>query len=117
MIGVCTETYDLRGSRIFKEADKNDMVNESGARRCSRTATLDGGCDIYDTGKFDSDRTIKIQENNVTLSTMEFVKYIIEYYGSIILATKDGVFRGVPSDYDVNQGQLNFNILVKEKLS
>lgn len=119
MIGISLNVYDVIGAKIFKDADKKDLLNESGSRRCTRTATLDGGCDIYDTGYFISDKTIVIQQENASKEFIDYTKYITENYETVIVSTKDGVFLGNPESYRVQDrnGILEFRILLKEKIS
>lgn len=117
MIGISTITHDDFGAMIFPSADTDERVNDSATRRCTRTATLDGGCEIYDTGYSDSDRTLQVKETNVHTSLVDFVKYIIKNYGLVTVTTHDGAYRGAPGSYNVNNGVLVFNILVESKIS
>lgn len=117
MIAIATETYDVAGHKVFENSDREEILNESGARRCTRTATLDGGCEVYDTGYTDSDRVIQIHEKDASQSMIDYVKYIIKNYSSIIVAVRDGVFKGVPGDYKYSDNVLMFNILVTERIS
>lgn len=117
MIGISTMNYDEFGAMIFPLSDTDEAVNDSAARRCTRTATLDGGCEIYDTGYSDSDRTLRVKEKDVDLTLIDFVKYIIQNYGLIVVTTRDGAYRGVPDSYNVKNGVLLFNILIESKIS
>lgn len=116
MIALSTEVQDIIGDRIFPNADRDENLNESGNRRCTRTATLDGGCEVYDTGYSDSDRVIHVKDKNAAQALIDYAKYLVRNYSSIIVATKDGVFRGVPSEFDAENG-LSFKILVTERIS
>jgi hypothetical protein len=116
MIALSTEVQDVIGDRVFPDADRYKNLNESGSRRCTRTATLDGGCEVYDTGYSDSDRIAVINDENATQEMIDYVKYLIQNYSSIVVALKDGVFRGVPSEFTADNG-LNFKILITERIS
>lgn len=117
MIGIATETFDTGGAHIFKTSGADEAVNESGSRRCTRTSTLDGGCVVYDTGYSDSDKTIIVKEKNSSETAVSFAKYIVKNYRTVLVATCDGVFRGVPESWDVADGTLTLSILITEKLS
>jgi len=117
MIGIATEVFDMFGSRIYERADKKDCLNDSGRRRCTRTATLDGGCIVYDTGYSVSDNIIKVRDENAGDDSVAFAKYIVQYYRSILVATKDGVFKGVPKSWNYDGNELEINVLVTEKIS
>lgn len=117
MIGISTRTYDLLGSMIFPLSDSDDMINGNGKRRCSRTATLDGGCVVYDTGYAEGDRTIKVREKDADKSLVDFAKYITQKYPTVIVTSRDGAYIGVPESYNVNNGTLEMDILIIEKIS
>lgn len=116
MIALSTEVQDVIGDRVFPDADRYENLNETGSRRCTRTATLDGGCEVYDTGYSDSDRVAVIKDENATQDMINYVKYLIRNYSSIIIAMKDGVFRGVPAEFDASAG-LELKILITKRMS
>jgi len=117
MIGLATEIFDVVGNMVFENADKLDVLNDSGYRRCSRTATLDGGCVIYDTGYSVSDVTLKIKDDEAMKRQIDFAKYLVENYGAIIVTTKDGAFLGVPASWKYDGKTLVMEIMVTEKIS
>ena len=113
MIGTATETYDIIGAAIFVGA----VHEPEGERRFTRTATLDGGCAVYDTGYSDSDRIITILEKNPAKEMVEYAEYLVKNYKSIIIAMKDGCYRGVPSNYSYRNDELTFKVAITEKIS
>ena len=118
MIGISTQTYDLAGARVFRNTDRNeDLRNRKGERRVSRTATLDGGCLIADMGYSDGDRTIRIEEPQASIEAVDFARYIVEHYTSVVIATEDGAYQAAPESYEVKYGVLTMTLLVKTKLS
>jgi hypothetical protein len=113
MIGISTQTYDIVGSRIFPLAD---VAHRAGKRRVSRTATLDGGVSVYDTGYSDSDRDITVREPDATAEAIEFARYIVETYGLVNLSMDDGAYEGVPESYLIDSyGVLELRVLITEK--
>lgn len=117
MIGLASEVYDIIGDMVFSQANRLNNLNDAGSRRCTRTATLDGGCTVYDTGYSDSDNTVTVREENASQEAIDFAKYIVKSYGSIVVTMKDGAFLGVPSSWKVNDNSLDINILITEKIS
>jgi hypothetical protein len=114
MIGISTPVYDLNGSRVFRQAD---IANLSGARRVTRTATLDGGVSVYDTGYTDSDRECSVVEVDAGAAAIEFARRIVATYDSIIISMDDGAYRGVPESHRMNGGDLEMKVLITEKIS
>ena len=114
MIGISTPIFDLAGARIFRQVD---VANRTGARRVSRTATLDGGVSVYDTGYSDSDRDCTVTEPDAGIDAVEFAKRIVETYDLITLSMEDGAYEGIPESYRMNGGDLEMKVLITEKLS
>ena len=114
MIAVSTVHFDPQGSRVFRHI--NDQENRSGSRRVSRTATLDGGCTIYDTGYTDSDRTVTIREHQPSEASIRFAHRICRSAPQVRVSMADGHYLGVPQDYRLRRGDLELNILIIERL-
>ncbi|MEI7635871.1 MAG: hypothetical protein WCJ37_01085 [Syntrophus sp. (in: bacteria)] len=119
MIGISTQTYDIAGARVFRRSERTaGLGNMKGSRRVTRTATLDGGVAIYDTGYSDSDRDIVATEPDADVSCIDFARYIVTMYGLVTVTMEDGVYTGVPETYQVNRdGALEMKILLTAKLS
>ena len=118
MIGISTLNFDPLGSRMFRgDRDLNEINNQASGRRVSRTATLDGGCEIYDTGFTDSDRTVTISQRKPTQEAISFARYICEHGPEVVVSMVDGCYLGVPRDYRVVRGELRLDILIKRRIS
>lgn len=118
MIGISTQTYDIIGAWLFTNTDLDkDMKNRSGSRRVSRSATLDGAAAVYDTGYSDGDRTISAVERWASEAAVAFARYIVEHYAFVAVTTEDGAYKAVPSSYKLNNGNLQIEFLITEKLS
>lgn len=118
MIGVATLTYDLEGSRVFRNTERSrDLKNRKGERRITRTGTLDGGVVIADMGFVDGDRDIIIEEPKASIEAVDFARYICEEYNLVTVTTEDGAYEAAPSAYEVSDGTLKMTMLVSEKVS
>jgi hypothetical protein len=118
MIGLATKTYDIDGARIFETDRAADQSNRQGSRRQSRTATLDGGVSIYDTGYSDGDRTVTLVEPNAPPESIDYARYLCETYSLVIVSMDDGVYEAAGPAYGVSEdGELTVTMLVKSKLS
>jgi len=119
MIGVSARVFDLNGDRIFNNTDRSyDVKNRSGARRVSRTATLDGGASVADTGYSYADKTILVQIPDAPLADIVFAEYICKTYQLVTVCTDDGAYLAIPESHSVDvYGALTFTLLVTEILS
>ena len=99
MIGVSTRIFDLRGARIFGDDELDQQyvcTNRDLQRRMSRTATLDGGVSIYDTGYAVGDRDITVRVLNASREIIDFMTYLVQTYNEITVTTDESAFIGVP---------------------
>jgi hypothetical protein len=101
MIAISTNIFDLNGTRIFPQKTNENL---RWSRRVSRTATLDGGVSIYDTGYAPGDRDIIVRVREASREVADWMAYILKTYNKIIVSTVESVFEGVPAesyvDYD-----------------
>jgi hypothetical protein len=99
MIGVSTTVYDAVGARIFRSIELDrQKTNENlrRERRISRTATLDGGVSIYDTGYAAGDRDMTIRVPGASRTIMDWMLYIVKTYAEITVTTSESAFLAVP---------------------
>ena len=98
-IGIASTIFDLSGA-LYIDGGKLDTAetiqNNSRERRFSRTATLDGGVSVYDTGYAPGDRDMNVKVPLPSENTQEFFFYICETYNLVLIMTEDGAFTGVP---------------------
>lgn len=115
-IGLSTEIFDLDGALYIDERqiDRGVAVkNKERSRRVSRTATLDGGVAVYDSGYSDGDRTINVNVPRAPAAVIEFMEYIIETYATILLTCQEGAYRAVPNRFTVgDDGSANLELLI-----
>ena len=115
-ICLSSPTYDPAGSAWFK-VDLAATKFRDCQRRVSRTATLDGGCLIYDNGFSEADGTLAIGFQDMTVSQEEELRYLFETYPLLYLAAPSGVFLGVIERMSLQNGKATISFLVKEVLS
>jgi hypothetical protein len=85
-------------------------------RRTNRVATLDGGAVSNDFGYADADLTIELRWKP-TEAVDAAVDRMVRLYGSITVATRDGVFSAVPDLFAPGSDQSSLRLLVLERLS
>jgi hypothetical protein len=117
VMGISTFAYDLIGSRtVYITPDSYERMN-SGARRVTRTKTLDGAAVAYDAGYAVADLTWDISIEARDEGTPNFIKWMLETYNLIRLSTQDGVFKVIPSRWSFSNGRVRLEALVMEKLT
>lgn len=117
-VGISTQTYDLNGAVLVRGITPDaEQENRNVRRRVTRTATLDGGCALYDTGYSASDRDILVEVDNPTDTLYDALQYLCRTYNLLTVAVRDGVFIVAPESCQIVQGKLQLRCLVKEALS
>lgn len=115
MIAISTITYDLDGSRVFRDHAEPCLSQTN--RRVSRTATLDCDVSIYDGGQCDGDRDITIEVTDPSEDDVAFCEYIVRYYGQVHVSCSDGVFLAVPYSFKRTDEKMTFTLYIKERIS
>lgn len=116
MISICARTFDPRGARIFRHLDPATS-NASGHRRVTRTATLDGGASVHDTGYSVSDRKILVTDLRPDAESVAWVDRMTRLYGKVRISTGDGVFVAVPESWSLESRGLRLSLLIVEELT
>lgn len=120
-IGLSVGTFDLDGALLIRGSDldaSQDFRNNTRDRRVSRTATLDGGVSIYDTGYSASDRTITVRVPKATSEIVAFFNYLVETYSLINIMTAEAAFDGTPMRcFNDEAGGATLVIGIKSKIS
>jgi len=120
VIGLSTNVYDLQGARIFRQAEldsKKCNENYRRDRRVSRTATLDGGVSVYDTGYSAGDRDMTIKVPRASRAISDYFAYLVKTYSEITVATSESVFSGVPAIWFIDsEGAANMVINLTEDI-
>jgi hypothetical protein len=117
LISICAPNYDPAGAVII-DADPDASELKSAERRVSRTATLDGGCVITDTGFSHADRTFTISARLDDEATEAAIRRMHQTYSLVVVSTPDGVYQGAIERVRVTKGgTITVRILVKQKLS
>ena len=115
IVGLSPLAYDTTGARtVYIEPGAFEQLN-SGARRATRTKTLDGGAVVYDAGFSVADQTfgIKVRADRTTPS---YFAWLVQSQNLIRVSTEMGIYTGVPARWDVGQGMvmLEFQVMVQE---
>lgn len=115
MISITTKTYDITGQAVFDPDHASDL--RSNTRRVSRTATLDGGCEIVDQGYCDADRTLEIRKSQVSKDLGDRLWYLFQTYSLLRFSMPDGLYNGAIKRLEFKEGNLSMRVLIKERLA
>jgi len=110
MISLSSETFDVNGALLLPFSRISNTYESF--RRGSVTATLDGGCSVYDTGYSITDLTLRATLKNVSQSTLVTLQYLVSHYTQLICCIESGCFLVIPSfTTQNNQASLSFRII------
>lgn len=116
MIGLSAPVFDPGGCGILSMTADSALAMGGGQRRQTRTATLDGGASLYDTGftLSDTDWQVKTQASPCNLA---LVRHLCTSYQTIRASTRHGVVRGSLRSFRREGPHLVFTLSVMEVLS
>lgn len=113
---MTTIDYDPDGVMQFRLLPSSELGTRTGSRRVSRTATLDGGAEVYDTGYSAADRTFSL-DLLTNGAGAAWVERIVRTYALIRVSCRDGVFTAVPESW-ANEGRtVKLTLLITEELA
>ena len=116
MIAISTKAFDLIGSFILRDRDARIRLG-SMSRRGTKTATLDGGVSVYDTGLSQGDREFEVQLTNPNAAFIDRIKYLMENHSSYIVTTREGVFTALLSSLNEAANRTSFTISIEAKVT
>lgn len=114
MISVSTIIKDSAGDVIINELPESKLHDSSA--RVSRSATLDGGCVITDSGFCDADRTFDVRARP-NKDDVETLRAIFKVHSLVHIATAEGFFSGKIERLGSDNGGIRMTVIIKEKLA
>jgi len=115
-IGISTSVFDANGAKVVSVTAETLFNIDSGSRRVTRTATLDGGSSIYDTGFAASDNTINVISTDPDQAIAEYFAYLVKNYNTVNVATAKGFYYAVPSKWEVKNSLPILVLLISEQV-
>lgn len=114
LIGLASTTYLENGAVMLLMSD--DPGQRSGARRISRTKTLDGGVSISDSGFSDGDRTLMLRmQTTETLWARLWTLFCNA--PALTLTCDEGCFLAAARNLTEKKGTITMEIYFNRKLA
>lgn len=98
-IGLAASIFDLNGALFIRGSQIDigtSVKNRSRERRVTRTATLDGGVSVYDTGCSVADQEVTVKVPQASPALAAFFTYMVKTYDTIIVTTNESAYEGTP---------------------
>ena len=115
-IALSSIVFDMSGDLYIgnKELlpDKSSIIDIK--RRSTRTATLDGGSSLYDTGYSSSDRTITITVPMDKTTIIDALEYFVKTYSEMILILSDGAYKCNPQSFKVSKNAVCKLLIIED---
>jgi hypothetical protein len=107
---LTTPTYSQDGAielRLDTDADI-DAVD----RRAQRTATLDGGASVYDSGSSAADRTFDVSLVDLSPASVDKIKGWVALYARLWFYTAESAWEVSPASFRMGRGGGQLRLLV-----
>lgn len=115
MFVISTIDYHEAGSIICRRIRKSRDAADA-TRRVSRTATLDGGVVLIDSGYSEGDRTFELYAAGMKERWLA-VKDLFLQQPLVYLSIDEGLYAGVIEKAQLQDGDLYIKFLPKEKIA
>lgn len=118
MIGISAKTFDLDGSKYLGLTDIyfGDSGFRDVSRRSTRTATIDGGVSLYDTGYTAGDRTFLVV-TEATAANVDFFTRLTKNYSEILITTEEGALNAHPKGVRLRSGKVTLTLQILSEAS
>lgn len=116
MISISSAAFDPSGVLLLPEVLPASALRGA-SRRVTKTATLDGGVSVSDTGSTDADRDLVVIVPDATLAQIERASRLVSIYPLVSVSTGEGAFEGIPERYSVSGNQLSLTISLTRRIS
>lgn len=110
LICINPPVYDPDGD--LRLAISGDTDLEAITRRVSRTATLDGGAVLTDTGYSAADRTFLVNLPGISSEDSARLRRWVRDFATLIVATEESVFEAAPEQFTYSDGTAQLKLLV-----
>lgn len=112
---LSTPVWDAQGY-IEVNALPSQNVGDT-RRRVNRTATLDGGAVVNDSGYSEADRTIDLKWKPGTVDYEYTVERLVRFYPRVNISIRSGFYEAAVESYKPTPTESTLRLLVLSKLS
>lgn len=114
-VTISTLAFDPLGFLTFPLLEQSSLLNVS--RRVTILSTLDGGTVADDAGATDKDREFALSIKPKDILEAEQIKYLTLQYPSLMLSTREGLFRCIPLRADFADDKCTWHLRVMERIA
>ena len=111
LLALSSIDYDPDGSGLVRLLPGSRSAFHVGQRRQTKTATLDGGVSLYDTGYTETDNTYQLRITP-TPEALRLVEYMCRNYQRIRCGTDRGVYEVSLSGYRLDGDALVVDVSI-----
>jgi hypothetical protein len=113
MIAIAAEEFAPSGHLVINA----EPIEDSLERRVTRQRTLDGGVVLIDNGFSHGDRTVNVRWTPRSVAEIEQLQFILQTYTTVLIAMRDGVYRGAIESFRPSASQAQLRLLLTQKVS
>lgn len=115
IVSLCSRKFDILGAELLRITGDSEL--DSIERRVSRTATLDGGAVLLDSGYAEADRTLTLQAQ-VSTDAHDNLQRLVSQHPEFTLSFRGGCYLGAVQRYQLQPNNIaRLTFLVTRKLS
>ena len=111
MISISTINQNINGNVIINTA----VDFKENTVRLSRSATLDGGAVLTNSGFSDGDRNILVRKDYISKTEADKIWSLFQTEPFILISIEDGVYYGAMKTVRIRNGALSMLIYIKNK--
>ena len=115
LIGLSAPTYDPDGAGMIRINAENAGQIHGGTRRQTKTATLDGGTSLYDTGFTRSDDTWTLR-GPAAPGAVALIEHLSRSYQRIQVSTSAGMFETSVVMFQLDGADVEFQLSILGEL-
>ena len=116
LISIATTTFDPDGARTFPITGDSALGINTGSRRVSMQATLDGGALFYDTGYSVTDRLLRIQSSRPTKDLADWFSRLVRLHTEVRITTPEGSFLAIPVTWSNDNNTPTIELRLKRQI-
>lgn len=113
VVSICARSFDPLG---YVQMIGVVVYPPEVFRRVTRTATLDGGCAVYDGGSSVADSKLEIIAQNASKALVDSVMRLFSLWSRVSVSLSSGCYEAAPESARIESGNLVMSLLIIRSL-